>query len=105
MKLNEYQALMTRTLLGEDTQLMCVLGLTGEAGEVADYIKKVKYHQHDLNLNKLTEELGDVLWYLAATAWVYGISLENIAEENIYKLKRRYPNGFEVERSINREGE
>lgn len=49
------------------------------------------------------EELGDVLWYVAALATTCDLSLAEIAEFNIAKLKKRYPNGFEFEKSIHRE--
>jgi NTP pyrophosphatase (non-canonical NTP hydrolase) len=79
------------------------LGLTGEAGEVADIIKKTVFHGHELDLVELEKELGDVLWYLANIATVSGLNLSDIAEKNIEKLKKRYPEGFSQERSINRD--
>jgi NTP pyrophosphatase (non-canonical NTP hydrolase) len=78
------------------------LGLTGEAGEVADIIKKVLGHGHPLNREKIAEELGDVLWYVAVLANELDYSLSDIANRNIEKLKRRYPEGFSVERSLKR---
>lgn len=82
---------------------MGALGLTGEAGEVADYIKKVLFHSHQLSKEKLAEELGDVLWYLTYLTNISGYSLSEIAELNIEKLEKRYPEGWSVERSIKRE--
>jgi len=79
------------------------MGLAGETGEVVDYLKKCVFHGHDLDKEKLTKELGDVLWYLARIADDCSISLEQIMIENIEKLKRRYPEGFSVERSVNRD--
>jgi NTP pyrophosphatase (non-canonical NTP hydrolase) len=78
------------------------MGISGEAGEVTDYLKKVVFHKHELNKEKLAEELGDVLWYLACTVELIGYDLEKIAEMNIEKLKKRYPEGWDVERSKNR---
>jgi NTP pyrophosphatase (non-canonical NTP hydrolase) len=63
-----------------------MVGLMGEVGEVIDYLKKIHYHKHDLDKNKLTEELGDVLWYLISLANVYDISLFDIAEMNLKKI-------------------
>ena len=80
-----------------------VMGLNGEAGEVIDLVKKHLFHNHELDKDKLKLELGDVLWYLAEAAEALGISLEDIAISNIDKLKRRYPEGFDFEKSINRE--
>jgi len=79
------------------------LGLVGESGEVADLIKKVVAHGHPLDAEKLAQELGDVLWYLAVTADALGFSLDEIANRNITKLRARYPNGFSPGRSIDRE--
>lgn len=79
------------------------LGLTGEAGEVADYVKKVVAHGHALDADKLAKELGDVLWYTAVMADAIGRSLEDIAAQNIVKLKARYPEGFSHERSLARQ--
>lgn len=75
------------------------LGIAGEAGEVADVIKKHLGHGHDLDTAQLTRELGDVLWYVAAIAKTIGVTLEEVARANIEKLQRRYPDGFDPERS------
>lgn len=77
-------------------------GLTGEAGEVADLIKKHFGHGHVLDHDKLKKELGDVMWYLSQLAEQFDLNMEDIAEANITKLKARYPNGFSEEASINR---
>ena len=102
MNLNDYQELAARTL-AELPLEGAALGLCGEAGEVGDLIKKVAYHGHELDDAELTKELGDVLWYLAAIANIRGLSLNQIGEANIAKLKARYPNGFNSADSINRE--
>ena len=87
----------------KDMLINSVMGLNGEAGEVIDLVKKHLFHNHELDKDKLKLELGDVLWYLAEAAEALGISLEDIAISNIDKLKRRYPEGFDFEKSINRE--
>ena len=106
MTLNDYQALAARTLGRDRTheqQLAnAALGLAGEAGEVADTIKKHLFHQHPLDRDAMVKELGDCLWYVAAMATVLGIELDEIGDRNIEKLRRRYPEGFSVERSLNR---
>lgn len=79
------------------------LGLAGEAGEVADIIKKHVYHGHNLELEELKDELGDVLWYLANMSYDVDLWLSEIAEGNVEKLRGRYPKGFSKERSINRD--
>jgi NTP pyrophosphatase (non-canonical NTP hydrolase) len=81
------------------------LGITGEAGEVADLLKKHVFHGHELNRDKLAKELGDVMWYVATIATTANLSLEEIAEKNIEKLRKRYPNGFKTEDSVNRRDE
>ena len=78
------------------------LGIAGEAGEVADYLKKVLGHGHELDLTKLAKELGDVLWYVAALATMHGLKLDDIATTNINKLRERFPNGFTEADSIAR---
>lgn len=78
------------------------LGIAGEAGEVADLLKKHLGHGQPLDREKLVKELGDVLWYVAALADVYGIELGAVAETNLAKLRARYPDGFSAKRSQER---
>lgn len=100
---NEYQKLAMRTANPECKTLSNVgLGLAGEAGEVADLIKKHLHHGHELNKFRVAKELGDVTWYIALACEVIGISFESVMQLNIDKLKMRYPNGFNCEESINR---
>lgn len=80
-----------------------VLGLSGEAGECADMIKKMRYQGHPLEVRELILELGDVMWYVAAAATTLGMKLEDVGTRNIEKLRKRYPNGFDPERSRNRD--
>lgn len=105
--LNRYQLEALRTAaMSPDwdfRKLIFGLGITGEAGEVADLIKKEVGHGHEPNIDKMRDELGDVLWYLACLADTYGLSLSEIATRNIDKLKARYPEGFSTDRSVNRE--
>jgi NTP pyrophosphatase (non-canonical NTP hydrolase) len=93
------------TLMDEDLLLNGVMGLCGEAGECIDLVKKVRFQGHELNAEKLAEELGDVAWYLAVAAHGAGFRLSEVFEANIDKLKRRYPDGFDKARSMNRAGE
>ena len=107
MNLADYHAAAMRTKADYDTpndQLLCaVLGLVGESGELAEVLKKAKYQGHDLSTDKLVNELGDVLWYwhLAVDAIEY-ISPDTVARMNIEKLRQRYPEGFDSERSRER---
>ena len=107
LTMNEYQKLAERTSgagkSGKRRQIIAVLGLAGEAGEFANMIKKLTAHGHDIPIEDLADELGDVLWYLAEAATASGLSLDHIAQKNIAKLRARYPEGFSEERSRNRE--
>lgn len=107
MTINEYQklAMVTKNpeLSGRELLINSVMGLCGESGEVIDLVKKNVSHGHPLNREKLIDELGDVAWYLAECATVLDVTLEEVLERNIEKLKKRYPEGFSTERSINRE--
>jgi len=104
MTLNEYQKLAQRTSPdGHDKLLMGAIGMCGEAGEFIDIVKKVRFQGHLLDTRKLIEELGDVLFYCAEAAVGLGITLEEAAQRNIEKLRRRYPDGFSVSQSMNRE--
>jgi len=107
LDMDEYQALAMRTAMKTDGEKPAPeylsLSLAGEAGEIAELIKKHVYHGHALNVHALSYELGDIQWYLAVMANVYGFDLSEIARRNIAKLKRRYPDGFSQEASRNRE--
>ena len=106
MTINEYQKLAMTTLNPElskkDVLINGVMGLCGESGEAIDIVKKWLAQGHDLDREKLAKELGDICWYLAETATALNLSLEEIMAANIEKLKRRYPEGFDSARSINR---
>jgi NTP pyrophosphatase (non-canonical NTP hydrolase) len=105
-ELNQYQQDAMRTAGDRKDDLAChALGVAGEAGEVADLFKKVLFHGHALDKEKAAKELGDVLWYVAILAQRIGYSLSDVAEMNVEKLRKRYPNGFSSERSQNRKGE
>jgi NTP pyrophosphatase (non-canonical NTP hydrolase) len=111
MDANEYQRLAGRTLIdGPDAQytddeIMLVwnaLGLTGEAGEVADTIKKAVFHRHPLDRAALIKELGDVLWYVAALCTKLDVPLSEVMALNVEKLRQRYPAGYSSEASKSR---
>ena len=80
-----------------------VLGLCGEAGEAADAVKKTIFQGHDLDRAHVAEELGDCLWYIAVAAHAIGYELDTIMQMNVNKLRNRYPDGFDPQRSIRRE--
>lgn len=100
---NEYQSAALRTANIKCRNLQnCGLGLCGESGEVADIIKKHTFQGHELDKKHIVEELGDVAWYMAVLADMLGYSLNDVLEMNVEKLKKRYPDGFSEERSVNR---
>lgn len=106
MRMNEYQQLAQRTAntkLPSDKIENGLLGLFGEGGKCADTLKKYLFQEHELDKAHMIEELGDVLWYCAELTCGLGVTLEEVATKNIGKLRRRYPDGFSAERSINRE--
>ena len=95
MDLGSYQAQSRRTMsLGDGAMANAALGVGGEAGEVIELVKKSLYHGRELDRQKLQDEIGDVLFYLAFLCEAAGISLETAAVNNISKLRARYPEGF-----------
>lgn len=106
MTINGYQNAALRTapdLPWRDLTLNGVLGLCGESGECADMVKKAMFQGHTLDKEHLAKELGDVAWYLSITAFAIGYDLEEVLQMNVDKLRKRYPDGFDTERSQNRE--
>ena len=107
MTINEYQELAMRTLNPKlnkkDVLINGVMGLCGESGEAIDIVKKHLAQGHELDKEHLVKELGDIAWYLAETAAALDVKLEDVLAGNIEKLKKRYPEGFAAENSIQRE--
>ena len=106
MDVNEYQKLAMTTLNPalnkRDVLINSVMGLCGESGEAIDIVKKWMAQGHELDRERLAKELGDIAWYLAEAATALDLSLEDILRANIEKLKKRYPEGFDETRSIDR---
>ena len=106
MNLNQYQELARRTqnphLSLADRRMHALHGMCSEVGEVHGLYQKT-YQGHCLDVNKVIDELGDLLWFIAEMADVLGEPLNDIASRNIAKLAKRYPEGFAEELSINRE--
>lgn len=99
MTLNEYQEQANKTAIYKDEYRIIypALGLNGEAGEVAEKVKKIirdgSGEFSDEKKLELAKELGDTIWYCAALARDIGIDLETIAQMNIDKLKSRQERG------------
>ena len=106
MTIHEYQQLALRTLNPrlnkKDVLINGVMGLCGESGEAIDIVKKHLAQGHDLDREGLIKELGDIAWYLAEAATAIDMDLEDILQMNIDKLKKRYPEGFDPEKSVYR---
>ena len=103
---NEYQRLAMITLnpglSKRDILINSVMGLCGESGEAIDIVKKHLHQGHELDKAALAKELGDIAWYLAEAATALDADLDEIFAGNIEKLRRRYPEGFDSEKSIHR---
>ena len=106
MNVNEYQKQALRTLNPQlnkkDVLINGVMGLCGESGECIDLVKKHLAQGHELDREKLVKELGDVAWYLAETAYALDVDLETVLQGNLNKLRARYPEGFDKEKSVDR---
>jgi len=98
LTLDSYQALASATAMKLDNRpeaLACWgMCLAGEVGELLNFLKKVLWHGKDFDVEVVTEEAGDILWYLAMLCDSVDINLSEVAERNLVKLQRRYPNGF-----------
>ena len=109
----DYAALLTRMNnleLEQDCNipplLTAALGLTAEAGEFTEVVKKIilqgKPYNED-NVFHMKRELGDICWYIAQACMALDTSFDEIIEMNVEKLKARYPGGeFDVHKSENR---
>lgn len=106
MNMQEYQELAMRTSMKfsvyQEALASGAICLAGEVGEFCNKVKKHLWHGHALTDQDMREELGDILWYVATLAEHMGLTLEEIAQENIAKLQKRYPEGFDKERSKKR---
>ena len=83
--------------------LHSAMGMSTEANEVLDALKKAVFYGKDLDIINIYEELGDLMWYIAIMCDTWGFDLENIMEMNIKKLKARYPEKFDEERANTRD--
>ena len=106
MKMNEYQKLAARTinpvLTASEMEMHALHGMSGEIGEIHSMYQKQYQGHRLLDAEHLKKELGDLLWFVAEFCTSAGWTLEEIAQMNIDKLKARFPEGFEVDKSLNR---
>lgn len=106
MKLNEYQALARRTqnpkLNFNERKYHALHGLSSEVGEIHGIFQKY-YQGHNVDYNELCKEIGDLMWFVAELCDTISVTLESVCAMNIAKLVERYPDGFDSERSVNRD--
>lgn len=105
MNMNEYQKLAARTMSDEISRKEqgkhALHGMVGEIGELHSIYQK-KYQGHPFDEEHAKKELGDLMWFIAEYCTAHGWSLDDVAQTNIDKLKKRYPDGFDAEHSLNR---
>lgn len=101
---NEYQKLAMRTvpdISDSDREKHALHGIVSEAGEIHGLYQKV-YQGHTIDKEHAKKELGDLMWFIAEYADANGWKLSDIMQMNIDKLKARYPQGFDSEKSLHR---
>ena len=87
-----------------DKQLInACFGIAGESGELVDVVKKHLFHGHDLDINHLLLEMGDVMYYLCWLCQLLNLDFYEVCYANMDKLNARYPDGFDSDRSQHRE--
>ena len=105
MNMNEYQKLAARTIgqhLNATQKIQHSLhGMAGEVGELHSLYQKV-FQGHEFESEHAIKEVGDLLWFIAEWCTANRVNLDDVAQMNIAKLKARYPDGFETERSLHR---
>lgn len=105
LTLNEYQReaarTMNKSLTEHQTEMHAVFGMCSEVGEIQGIYQKI-YQGHKAEEEHLKKELGDLLWFIAEYATANGWTLCEVAKENINKLRARYPEGFDKDKSLHR---
>lgn len=108
MNFNEYQKLASRTmntaLHSNELELHALHGLSGEVGEIHSIYQKA-YQGHAVDSEHLKKEIGDLLWFIAELCTVSGFDMTDVAQMNIEKLIKRFPDGFEIEKSLHRKND
>lgn len=105
MQFKEYQQAARRTqnpeLTPRERLEHALWGLSSEVGEICGIHQKT--HQgHPLDAAGLRKECGDAMWFIAELCDVYGWDMGMVAEQNIAKLRKRYPEGYSAEKSLHR---
>lgn len=102
---NEYQIKAARTINYDNNlkerEMHALHGMVGEIGEINSIYQKV-YQGHTISEDHLMKEVGDLLWFIAEFCTAKHWTLEKVMETNIDKLLKRYPSGFDSEKSLYR---
>jgi NTP pyrophosphatase (non-canonical NTP hydrolase) len=86
------------------SQLMhAAMGMVTESGEFIDALKKLTIYGKPIDKTNLVEEIGDCMWYVALACRALDVSLEDVMDRNIAKLRKRYPEKFTQEAALNRD--
>lgn len=105
MTFKDYQGLAARTInpeLGQtEMEDHATRGMAGEVGEIHSIYQK-EYQGHPLDYNHVKKELGDLLWFIAEYCTAMNWDMGEVAQLNIDKLRARFPEGFEVDKSLHR---
>lgn len=103
--LNDYQGMAARTINHSNSpaemEMHALHGMCGEIGELHSLYQKM-YQGHPFDKEHAMKELGDLLWFIAEYCTACEFTLEEVAKTNIEKLKARYPEGFEADKSLHR---
>jgi NTP pyrophosphatase (non-canonical NTP hydrolase) len=105
MTANTFQVLAARTIRTDLTNRQmkrhALFGMCSEVGELQGLHQKV-YQGHELDEDHAKKELGDLLWFVAEYCTAEDWTLSDVMQTNVDKLKKRYPDGFDAEKSLNR---
>lgn len=103
---DDYQVLARRTQNMELTQAQrlrhALFGMASEVGEIHAIYQK-GYQGHEVMVDKVVDECSDLMWFIAELCDALGVQMNDVAQYNIEKLKKRFPDGFDPERSLHRE--
>ena len=102
---NQYQERAARTINKRNNILEqrqhALFGMASEVGEIHGIFQK-QYQGHSIDYTELKKEVGDLLWFIAEFCTASGWDMEYIMQMNLDKIERRYPDGFEEKRSVER---
>lgn len=106
MEIHDYYQAAKRTmnpeLTWEQLKNHALHGIASETGEIHGLYQKV-YQGHELIKERVMDEIGDLLWFVMELCFAEHIDPDTVLEYNIDKLRKRYPSGFDCERSIHRD--